>query len=94
MERVLRVDTTLDQNNLPQFEPVLDCLFSTLESDFLANCGLVVPNYLRFISFCLHTSRAYFPTRKVRKLLSSRKNGARVGQVSITNFEYVLNFFP
>ena len=53
-----------------------DCLFSTLESDFLANCGLVVPNYLRFISFCLHTSRAYFPTRKVRKLLSSRENGA------------------
>ena len=63
------------QNNLPQFEPVLDCLFSTLGSDFLENCGLVVPNFLRFSSQCLHTSRAYFPTRKVRKLLSSRENG-------------------
>ena len=82
------------QNNLPQFEPVLDCLFSMLGSDFLANCELVVPNFLRFISLCLHTSRAYFPTRKVRKLLSSRKNGVWVGQVNIKNFEFVLNFFP
>ena len=40
------------QNNLPQFEPVLDCLFSTLGSDFLENCGLVVPNFLRFSSLC------------------------------------------
>ena len=48
------------QNNVPQFEPVLDCLFSTLGSDFLENCGLVIPNLLRFSSLCLHTSRAYF----------------------------------
>ena len=80
-------------NYLPQFEPVLDCLFSTLGSDFLANCGLVVPNFLRFISLCLHTSRANFPTRKVRKLLSP-ENGVWVGQVNIKNFEYVLNFSP
>ena len=71
------------QNNVPQFEPVLDCLFSTLGSDFLENCGLVVPNFLGFSSLCLQTSRAYFPTRKVRKLLSSRKNGVCVGQVNI-----------
>ena len=71
------------QNNLPQFEPVLDCLYSTSGSDFLENCGLVVPNFLRFSSLCLHTSRAYFPTRKVRKLLSSRENGVWVGQVNI-----------
>ena len=63
------------QNNVPQFEPVLDCLFSTFGSDFLQNCRLVVPNFLRFSSLGLHTSRAYFPTRKVRKLLSSRENG-------------------
>ena len=31
------------------FEPVLDY--------FLENCGLVVPNFLRFSSLCLHTSR-------------------------------------
>ena len=71
------------QNDVPQFEPVLDCLFSTLGSDFLENCGPVVPNFLRFNSLCLHTSRAYFPTRKVRKLLSSRENGVRVSQVNI-----------
>ena len=36
-----------------------------------------------------HTSRAYFPTRKVHKLLSSRENGVWVGQVNIRkNFEY------
>ena len=56
---------------------VLDCLFSMLRSDFLANCGLVVPNFLRFISLCLHTSRAYFPTRKVRKCLSLKPFLAR-----------------
>ena len=80
-----RFESTLHwmQNNVPQFEPVLDCLFSTLGSDFLKNCGLVVPNFLRFSSLCLHTSRAYFPTRKVRKLLSSRKNGVWVSQVNI-----------
>ena len=71
------------QNNVPQFEPVLDCLFSTLGSDFLENCGLVVPNFLRFSSLCLHTSWAYFPTRKVRKLLSSPENGVSVGQVNV-----------
>ena len=60
------------QNNLPQIEPVLDCLFSTLGSDFLENCGLVVP---KFSSLCLPTSQAYFPTKKVRKSLSSRENG-------------------
>ena len=48
---------------------------------------------LWFISLCLHTSQAYFPTRKVRKLLS-RENGVWVGQVNIKNFEYVLNFSP
>ena len=64
------------QNKLPQFEPVLDCLFSTLGSDSLAICGLLVTKFLRFSSLCLHTSRAaYFPTRKVRKLLSSGENG-------------------
>ena len=68
---------------MPQFEPVLDCLFSTLGSDFLENCGLVVPNFKRFSSRCLHTSRAYFPTSKVRKLLSSRENGVGVGKVNI-----------
>ena len=49
------------QNNVPPFEPVLDCLFSTFGSDFLENCGLVVPNFLRFSSLCLHTSRGPFP---------------------------------
>ena len=71
------------QNNLPQFERVLDCLSSTLGSDFLENCGLIVPNFLRFSSLCLDTSQAYFPMGKVRKLLSSRENGAWVGQVNI-----------
>ena len=38
--------TTLDQNNLPYFEPVLDCLSYTkkLGFYFLENCGVVVPN--------------------------------------------------
>ena len=49
--------------------------------DSLENCGLVVPNFLRLSSLCLHTSQAYFPPRKVRKLLSSRENGVWVGQV-------------
>ena len=40
------------QNNLPQLEPVLDCLYSASGSDFLENCGLVVPNFLRFSSLC------------------------------------------
>ena len=44
------------QNNLPQCGLVLDCLFCTLASDYLENCGLVVPNFLRFSSLCLHTS--------------------------------------
>ena len=48
---------------------------------WISNCGLVVPNFLRFSSLCLHTSRIYFPTRKVCKLLSSRDNGVRVSQV-------------
>ena len=39
------------------------------------DCGRVVANFLRFSSLSLHTSWAYFPTRKVRKLLSSRENG-------------------
>ena len=85
------------QNNLPQFERVLDCLSSTLGSDFLENCGLIVPNFLRFSSLCLDTSQAYFPTGKVRKLLSSRENGAWVGQVNILKeFDgfLVLIFFP
>ena len=45
------------QNDLPQFEPVLDHLFSTktLGSQFLENCGLVVPNFLWFSSPGLHT---------------------------------------
>ena len=41
------------QNNVPQFEPVLDCLFSTLGSVFLENCGLVVPNFPGLSSLCL-----------------------------------------
>ena len=45
------------QNNLPQFGLVWDCLFFTLASDYLENCGLVVPNFLRFSSLCLHTSQ-------------------------------------
>ena len=47
-----------------------------LDLIFWKKCGLVVPNFLRFSSLCLHNeSRAYFPTTKVRKLLSSRENG-------------------
>ena len=40
------------QNDLPLFEPVLDCLSSTktLGPDFLEICGLVVPNFL-WVSF-------------------------------------------
>ena len=52
------------QNNVPQFEPVFDCLFSTLGSDFLEKCGLVVPNFVKFSSPCLHTSRAYWLSRE------------------------------
>jgi len=50
------VESTLPwmQNDLPQFEPFIDCLSSTktLGSAFLENCGLVVPNFLwAFVRF-------------------------------------------
>ena len=36
------------QNDLPQFDPVHDCLSSTktIGFDFLENCGLVVPVFI------------------------------------------------
>ena len=45
------------QNDLPQFEPVLDCQSSTkaIGFDFLENCGLVVSNFLWISSPTLHT---------------------------------------
>ena len=45
------------QNDLPQFDSVLDCLFSskTLGFDFLENCGPVVPNFLWVNSPGLHS---------------------------------------
>ena len=45
------------QNDLRQFEPVLDCLSSTetIGSDFLQNCELFVPNFVWDSSPSLHT---------------------------------------
>ena len=72
------------QNDLPQFEPVLDRLFSskTLGSDFLKNCGLVVSNFL-WVS-----SPVCILSREPKKFVSSFSCHIFRGR----NSECVLNF--